>query len=90
MFTVTGPNPQVSFHEAVRRARRVVQNIRENGQMKSTEFRHGFYKRCMRSATPEADLLDKYLDDILKAHFDEGTQRLEDDTSPKDQEEIPF
>lgn len=58
------------FFAAINRARRIVESIRENGQMKDTEFRAGFYQPNLRRAISEAEALDKLLDAITLARYE--------------------
>lgn len=74
------------FHEAVRLARGVISRIREDGKMKDSEPKRGCYKTITRPATREADKLDKYLDDIVQARFDDGVKPDPGDTK----DDIPF
>jgi len=87
-------SPGVRFHDAVQGARHLIERIREDGSMRDTDFKFDFYQPCTRSARREANQLDKFIDAIVKARFDDAptnladNSRVQDDTGKK--EEIPF
>jgi hypothetical protein len=84
----------ISFDEAVGALRSVIGRIRESGLMKDTEFKFDIYQPCTRSAKREAEHLDKYLDIIVQARFEDGSQGSVDNPTVEDDgatgEEIPF